>query len=129
MALGFLLILICQLIGAFCAAAFAIPVPGPVLGMVLFLGVLALLGRRRPGIRSGAERAGDLLLDHLQLLFVPAGVGLIAHVGVLREQWWPVLAGLVGAWLVALAVTGGTAALIRRLVPVGRGTLRGGSAR
>jgi putative effector of murein hydrolase LrgA (UPF0299 family) len=40
------------------------------------------------------------------LLFVPAGVGIIAEAGLLREQWLPIVAGLIGSTILSLAVTG-----------------------
>ncbi|MGY3595320.1 putative effector of murein hydrolase LrgA (UPF0299 family) [Bradyrhizobium sp. USDA 4341] len=40
------------------------------------------------------------------LLFVPAGVGLIAETGVPRAEWLPIAAGLIGSTLLSFAVTG-----------------------
>lgn len=52
-----------------------IPVPGPVIGMILLLGAFfvwdGLIDRIRP--------TAGVLLAHLSLLFVPAGVGIIRH--------------------------------------------------
>ena len=45
------------------------------------------------------------LLDCLGLLFVPAGVGVISNLDVLRAQWIPILVGLVGSTLVSLLAT------------------------
>jgi holin-like protein len=45
------------------------------------------------------------LLDWLGLLFVPAGVGVISNLDVLRSQWVPILVGLVGSTLVSLVAT------------------------
>jgi putative effector of murein hydrolase LrgA (UPF0299 family) len=53
-------------------------------------------------------RAADGLLRHLQLLFIPAGVGIIQYLPVLAEAWLPVAAGLVISWLAVLLVTAGT---------------------
>lgn len=102
MILGFLALLACQLVGQFLVDAVALPVPGPVVGMVLLLVVLLV---RKPGDDSGTVRAADALLRHLQLLFIPAGVGLIAYLRLIGAQWWPIVAGIVGSWLIALLVT------------------------
>ena len=40
------------------------------------------------------------------LLFVPAGVGIIAELGVLRREWLAILAGLLVSTVLGLAVTG-----------------------
>ena len=112
MILGFLALLICQLIGQFAVDALALSIPGPVVGMVLLLVVLLI---RRPPTSSGTVRAADLLLRHLQLLFVPAGVGLIAYLRLIGTQWLPIVAGIVVSWLVALLVTAAVATGLLRL--------------
>jgi putative effector of murein hydrolase LrgA (UPF0299 family) len=102
---GFIVLLVCQLIGDFTVHALDVPIPGPVVGMVLLLLGLRL---RRPGRDSGVVRAADGLLRHLQLLFIPAGVGIIEYLPVLAGAWLPVIAGLVISWLAVLLVTAGT---------------------
>ncbi|MGY2939505.1 putative effector of murein hydrolase LrgA (UPF0299 family) [Bradyrhizobium sp. GM6.1] len=61
-------------------------------------------------ITDGLERTAETLIRHMGLLFVPAGVGLIAEIAVLRSQWLPIVAGLIGSTLLSLAVTGLVAA-------------------
>ena len=51
------------------------------------------------------EATSRHLLDWLGLLFVPAGVGVISNLDVLRAQWVPILVGLVGSTLVSLVAT------------------------
>lgn len=108
---GLLLILVCQLVGEFVVRTLGLPVPGPVAGMVLFLGWLLL---RNPGPDAGEVRAADGLLTYLPLFFVPAGVGIVVHVPELLAQWLPITVGLLASWLVALAVTGAVASLFVR---------------
>jgi holin-like protein len=112
MILGFLALLACQLLGQFLVDAVGLPVPGPVVGMVLLL--IALLVRR-PGNDNSTVRAADALLRHLQLLFIPAGVGLIAYLRLIGAQWWPIVAGILVSWLVALLVTAGVGMAVVRL--------------
>lgn len=112
MILGFLALLACQLVGQFLVDALALPVPGPVVGMVLLLLVLLI---RRPGTDNGTVRAADALLRHLQLLFIPAGVGLIAYLRLIGAQWWPIVAGIVASWLIALLVSAGIGGAVVRL--------------
>ena len=102
---GFIVLLVCQLIGDFAVRALDVPIPGPVVGLVLLFVVLQI---RRPGRETGVVRAADGLLRHLQLLFIPAGVGIIQYFPLLAEAWLPVAAGLVISWLAVLIVTAGT---------------------
>ena len=46
------------------------------------------------------------LLQHLSLLFVPAGVGVITQLDVLGRNWLPVLVALVVSTALGLLVTG-----------------------
>jgi holin-like protein len=101
---GLLVLLVCQLVGEFLVTAFGAPVPGPVVGMVILLIALRL---RRPGPRSAVVRTADGLLGHLQLLFIPAGAGVVAYLPLLAGAWLPILGGLVIGWLAALVTTAG----------------------
>ncbi|ANH37201.1 hypothetical protein I601_0754 [Nocardioides dokdonensis FR1436] len=100
---GLLWLLGCQLVGEVVVEATGVPVPGPVVGMVLLLLVLTV---RRPPEDGPVHRTADVLLPHLQLLFVPAGVGIVAYAGVLRDDLLAVLVSLVGSWFLGLAVVG-----------------------
>ena len=103
MLLGLTWLLACQLAGELVVEATGVPVPGPVVGMVLLLVVLVL---RDPPDDSPVHRTADVLLPHLQLLFVPAGVGIVAYAGVLRDDPLAVVVALVGSWLLGLGVVG-----------------------
>jgi putative effector of murein hydrolase LrgA (UPF0299 family) len=74
-----------------------------------------LLGLTVRGAGEGSVHvAADALLPHLQLLFVPAGVGLVAYGAVLREDGPAIGVALVGSWLLGLAAVGWTAQLLTR---------------
>ncbi|MDT9592062.1 CidA/LrgA family protein [Nocardioides zeae] len=92
-----------------------LPVPGAVVGM---LGLFVTLQVRRPRPDAHLLRASDGLLAHLQLLFVPAGVGIVSVLGVLRSDALPLVGGLLVSWVVALVVLGWVVAL---LLPRDRG--------
>ena len=109
---GFIALLGCQLLGEFAVRALGVPIPGPVVGMVLLLVVLLI---RKPERTAGVVRAADGLLRHLQLLFIPAGAGVVAYLSVLGASWLPVLGGLVISWLAVLVVTAGTGAAALRV--------------
>jgi holin-like protein len=108
---GVLALLACQLAGEVVVRLFGLEIPGPVVGMVLFLAVLRV---RRPRPASGLVRGPSLLLSHLQLLFVPAGVGVIVYGDELRDHALPLAAGLWVSWILGLAVTGAVVAALAR---------------
>lgn len=101
-----------QLLGELVVRVLDLPVPGPVVGMLLLF-VLLRLRRDEDG---PIVRAGSALLRHLQLLFVPAGVGVVAYLGVLGRDALPIGVALVGSWLLGLAVVGWTAVVLERLL-------------
>jgi holin-like protein len=71
---GFAILIALQLLGEVIAGLTHLPIPGPVIG----LGLLAGFALRRGKMPESVMIAGDGVLKHLSLLFVPAGVGLIA---------------------------------------------------
>ena len=112
MVVGLLQLLLCQLAGEFIADAANLPVPGPVIGLILLFVILQL---RAPRADSSLVQAADGLLKHLQLLFIPVGVGVIAYWTVLVRAWLPVVGGLTIAWLAALVAAAGAGAGMLRL--------------
>lgn len=111
MLVGILTLLGCQLVGEVVVRLTGVAVPGPVVGLLVFLVVLRL---RRPADSSGLVRAPSLLLSHLQLLFVPAGVGIVVLLDRLRSDALPIAGGLLVSWALGLVVTGWTVALLVR---------------
>jgi holin-like protein len=96
------LIFCCQLAGEALVAATGIPVPGPVMGMVLLFAGLAIHG----GIPDDLGTVGGALLANLSLLFVPAGTGIIVHLGLLAGDGIAVSVALVISTVATIAVTG-----------------------
>jgi holin-like protein len=110
---GLAALLACQLAGEALARLFAMPVPGPVVGMALLFA--ALLARRRPEPPDDLARVSDGLLAQLGLLFVPAGVGVVLHLPLLARDWAPLSLAILAGTLAAVGVTGLLAqALLRR---------------
>lgn len=117
---GLLVLLGCQLLGELVTDGLGLPVPGPVIGLVL---LLAWLQVREPAADSGLARVCTGLLKHLQLLFVPAGVGVVQYLSLLAGSAVPLLLGLVVSWVAALVTGAGVAAALlawqRRRTPEG----------
>ncbi len=108
---GLTWLLACQLVGEVLVRLTGVPVPGPVLGMLL---LFVLLRVRRVGDDATVVRAGDGLLRHLQLMFVPAGVGVVAYTATLRDEALPIAVAVSVSWLLGLAVVGWTVTLLVR---------------
>lgn len=95
------IILACQLIGESIVIATGLPLPGPVVGMALLFGGLLIRG----GVPKQLGQIANSLLEHLSLLFVPAGVGVMTHLSLLEREWWPISLSLVVSTLLTIAVT------------------------
>ena len=107
---AFLVLLGLQWVGEVGARLTGLPVPGPVLAMAALVVILYW----RQSVPGDVDRAARGLLDHLSLLFVPAGVGVIVHLQRLREAAVPIAAALVTSTLITIVVT---AKVVERLSP------------
>ena len=115
---GLFFLLLLQLVGEAVARGFALPVPGPVIGIMLLVAALLLRDRFSGGEavddQSPVEAAADGLLRHLGLLFVPAGVGVAQSWRALDGVLLPVAAALVGSTIVTMIVTVAVFRLVAR---------------
>jgi holin-like protein len=55
---------------------------------------------------SALDRAATALISNMGLLFVPAGVGIIAELSILQREWLPIVTGLLVSTVLGLVVTG-----------------------
>lgn len=99
---AFAILLLFQCLGEALVFLFGLPIPGPVAGMLALLVALVARPRLHEVVESGATE----LLRHLSLLFVPAGVGVIAAASSGAGQWLAIAAALVVSTLATMAVTG-----------------------
>ena len=107
-------LLVFQLIGEALVRALTVPVPGPVVGMALLLLALVL----RPATLQAIRPTALTLLQHLSLLFVPAGVGVMLHLQRLGDEALAIGVALVVSTLVGLASAALTMVwLMRRVAP------------
>jgi holin-like protein len=90
-----------QLVGEALAFGLGLPIPGPVIGMALLLSAIAL----RPALLDALRPTATALLQHLSLLFVPAGVGVMVHGQRLADEGVAIVVALVVSTLLALAAT------------------------
>ena len=105
------ILLLFQLGGETLSRAFGLPVPGPVIGLAaLFAGLILV-----PGLADKMRETTSGLLSHLSLLFVPAGVGITAHLGTFAENGLALAAALVVS--TTLAILAGVGAFLLTLLP------------
>ena len=90
-----------QLVGESIASATGLPIPGAVIGLVLLFVILCVRG----GATEEMTRTAGFLHDNLGLLFVPAGVGVIAYLPLIEGAWLPIAAALLVSVVASLEVT------------------------
>lgn len=94
-------LLLFQLLGEVLTRSLALPVPGPVIGMVLLFVFLVL--KEGPG--EELQQTAQSLLQHLSLLFVPAGTGILVHLNRVGDEWLPLVLAIVLSTLLTLVIT------------------------
>jgi putative effector of murein hydrolase LrgA (UPF0299 family) len=97
---GLAWLLVLQSAGEALARLLDLAFPGPVVGMVLLLGAL-----RWPAVRDSVAAVAEFLLTHLSLLFVPVGVGVMTHLGLLSRYGLRLGVVIVLSTWVGLGVT------------------------
>src|SRR4051794_36101034 len=80
---AFAVLLIFQCVGEGVGFVTGLPIPGPVIGMLLLFAALLSW----PRLLELMEQTAAGLLQHLSLLFVPAGVGIMVAASSGRGQW------------------------------------------
>jgi putative effector of murein hydrolase LrgA (UPF0299 family) len=108
MLITFAILLVFQCLGEGLVFALGLPIPGPVAGMLLLFAALTASSR----LFVVVEQAGNELLRHLSLLFVPAGVGIVATGSSIRGHGLALALSLIISTLMTLSVT----ALVMRAV-------------
>jgi holin-like protein len=88
-------------VGEIAARSGLLPLPAPVTGLILLYAELAVRGALPDDLGVLADR----MLQLLGMLFVPAGVGVIAQLHVLKSEALPILAAIVGGTAITLFAT------------------------
>jgi putative effector of murein hydrolase LrgA (UPF0299 family) len=107
---AFAILLACQLAGETMTRALGLPLPGPVLGLVVLVMLLFAVERRHLVDSTTVDetslgKVANGLLAVLGILFVPAGVGVVQDLGLLREYGAALAAALVVSTFLTLTVT------------------------
>ena len=97
---GLAWLLLFQSVGEVIARSTPLGLPGPVVGMLLLLVAL-----RFERVSGPVSRTADVLLEHLSLLFVPVGVGVMTHLALISQYGVRMAVALVLSTWIGLAVT------------------------
>jgi len=115
---AFLMLVLLQLAGEALVIVLRVPVPGMVIGLLLLLGVLALRARLLGAARAvpaGMGEVAQTLHAHLGLLFIPAGVGILAHLDLVVAEGPAILIAVLVSTVIGIAA--GAAIAARRTAP------------
>ena len=96
-------------IGEYLVNLTGIPIPSSIIGMVLLCASLKL-GIVKLG---WVERLSGFLVHNLGFFFVPAGIGLMNCLGIIADQWIPIVLATVISTFIIIAVTGWVHQLVR----------------
>jgi holin-like protein len=98
-------LLLYQLTGEVLARVLSLPVPGPVIGMALLFITLVIRGHAGRPIPQSMQRTANVLLQHLSLLFVPAGTGVMIYLQLIADEWLPITSALIVSTVGGMTVT------------------------
>ena len=101
MLLCFIILLAFQFLGETLTRFFGLPIPGPVIGMMLLFFTLIQF----PRLLAKLENAAMAMLQHLSLLFIPAGVGIMVSVSQIGHHWLAILVSMVASTVLTMVVT------------------------
>ena len=99
---GLAVLVLLDLAGGWIARAAHVPVPGSVLGMLLMTALVELGVIPMAYVRDAAE----LLVRHLALLYVPAGVSILAYYPLVRGGITATIAAGLASLVAVLLVVG-----------------------
>ena len=98
-------LLLYQLTGEILVHVLDLPVPGPVIGMALLFLTLVIRGYSERPIPRALQQTANTLLQHLSLLFVPAGTGVMLYLQLIMDEWLPISVALIISTFGGMTVT------------------------
>ncbi len=110
------MIIQCAVIFAFLAAGeflvwlTGVPIPSSIIGMILLAAALEAGWVKEHWV----NRIADFLVKNLGFFFVPAGVGLMQCLGIIRDQWFAIVAATLLSTMIIIATTGWVHQIVRR---------------
>ena len=105
-----------QLLGEFFKKFFEMRIPGPVIGLILFLVTLIFLKKFKKtaivNLKTDVVNTSNYILSYLSLLFVPIGVGVVMHLSYLENNLFRVL---IIVFISTILTIAGTAFLMEKI--------------
>ena len=104
------IIFLFQLIGELFQKFLELNIPGPVIGLIVLLGVL-LFSKKNDRrfiqvLKINLITSAENLVRYIPLFFLPVGVGVVMHLSFLEDNLVKVLLIIVTGTLITLALTG-----------------------
>lgn len=99
---GFAILLGFNVLGVVVQSLFNIPLPGNVIGLILFIAALFMKLIKLEWVETSAQ----FLLRHMLLFFAPLIVGVVVFFPLLGEQWLPIMISLILSTCVVIIVSG-----------------------
>jgi holin-like protein len=90
------------LLGELISSLLHLPIPGNILGMIILFMLLCTKVVKVDNISN----VTNFLLDHLSFFFIPAGVGLMTSMGIIKSTWWQLLVVCISTTIIIIGVTG-----------------------
>ena len=97
-----LIILGIYLLGELLAGSLNLPIPGNILGMIILFVLLCTKIVKVDNISN----VTNFLLNHLAFFFIPAGVGLMTSIGIIKSTWLQLLIVCLSTTTIIIGVTG-----------------------
>ena len=99
---GLIIFISYMLLGEFIAALLDWPVPGSVLGMLLLFITLVVRG----GVSDSVRQSSQQLLPYLPLFIVPASVGIVNYMDLIRLEGHLILLAMIVSLVIGIPVCG-----------------------
>tara|TARA_R110000824_G_scaffold118960_15_gene272387 strand:+ start:82689 stop:83102 length:414 start_codon:yes stop_codon:yes gene_type:complete len=100
--LAFLALVACNEAGGWIVRSTGLPFPGTVVGILILLVALLLIRHVPKPLRI----VSVFLLDHLNLFYVPAGVGVLGYLALVAQDLWPIVITMFASTFLATIAAG-----------------------
>lgn len=102
----------CLALGELFVYLTGLPLPGSVAGMLLLTLFLKLKWIKLEWVKG----LSDFLISNMGFFFVPAGVGLMLCLDIIKAEFWPIVLATLASTVLVLAVTGWVHQFFRRKI-------------
>lgn len=86
--------------------------PGTIIALLLLLVLLLTKVVKEESIKL----SGDFMLNNMAIFFIPATVGIIEHLELLKSTWWKIVVVSFVSFILVFAASGYTVLLVQKLL-------------